>query len=119
MEQSGSTLGMFFPLILFVVIFYFFILRPQKKRQKSHDNLIASLTRGDRIITAGGFFGIVREVKEDSVIIEIAEGTKARILKSSISTKVGGDSAAPAQKEAKEAKEAKDDAKEQKETESE
>ena len=43
---QGSALGAFFPLIIFVVIFYFFILRPQKKRQKTHDNLVNSLTRG-------------------------------------------------------------------------
>ncbi len=109
MEQTGNTLGMFFPLILFVVIFYFFILRPQKKRQKSHDDLIKSLTRGDRIITAGGFFGIVREVKDDSVIIEIAEGTKARILKSSISTKVPVETAPAAPAEEPAAKKAKED----------
>lgn len=86
--QQGSALSMFFPLIVFVLIFYFFIMRPQKKRQKSHDQLIGSLTRGDKIITAGGFFGIIRDVKEDSVIIEIAEGTKARVLKGSITTKI-------------------------------
>lgn len=86
--QGGSALQAFFPLIIFVVIFYFFILRPQKKRQKTHDSLVNSLQRGDRVITAGGFFGIVREVKDDSVIIEIAEGLVARVLKSSISTKI-------------------------------
>ena len=85
---GGNALSAFFPLIIFVVIFYFFILRLQKKRQKTHENLVSSLARGDKIITAGGFFGIVREVKDDSVIIEIAEGIKARILKGSISTKV-------------------------------
>ena len=86
-----AVIGQFFPLIIFVVIFYFFILRPQKKRQKSHDNLVSSLQRGDKVITAGGFFGIVRDVKEDSVIIELAEGLVARVLKSSISTKISVD----------------------------
>lgn len=85
---AGSAIGAFFPLIIFVVIFYVFILRPQKKRQKTHDNLVNSLQRGDRVVTAGGFFGIIRDVKEDSVIIEIAEGVPARVLKSSISSKI-------------------------------
>ncbi len=97
MSQSGQAgaMQMFFPLVIFVVIFYFFIIRPQKKRQKKHDELLSSLTRGDRVITAGGFIGIVREVKDDSLIIEISEGVKARILKGSISSKMvveGGDS---------------------------
>ena len=102
---GGSALSAFFPLVIFVVIFYFFILRPQKKRQKTHDNLVSNLARGDKIITAGGFFGIVREVKDDSVIIEIAEGIKARVLKGSISTKVTAAEApaAPAQPAAEEA----------------
>ena len=87
MQGQGSLMGMLFPLVIFVVIFYFFIIRPQKKRQKAHDQLISSLNRGDQIVTAGGFWGTVKEVKEDSVIIEIAEGVKARVLKSSIATK--------------------------------
>ena len=95
---QGSALGAFFPLIIFVVIFYCFILRPQKKRQKTHDNLVNSLTRGDRVITAGGFFGIIRDVKEDSVIIEIAEGVPARVLKGSISSKINPTEPKPAPK---------------------
>ncbi len=86
---------MFFPLVIFVVIFYFFIIRPQKKRQKKHDDLIGSLSRGDRVITAGGFIGIVREVKDDSFILEIADGVKVRVLKGSVSSKMaveGGES---------------------------
>ncbi|PIE54223.1 MAG: preprotein translocase subunit YajC [Dethiosulfovibrio peptidovorans] len=79
---------MFFPLVIFVVVFYFFIIRPQKKRQKKHDQLLGSLSRGDRVVTAGGFVGTVREVKEDSLILEIADGVKARVLKGSISTKM-------------------------------
>ena len=84
---QGGILGMLFPLALFVLIFYFFIIRPQKKRQKQHDELLASMTRGDQVVTAGGFFGYIREVKEDSFIIEISDGVKVRILKSSISSK--------------------------------
>jgi len=87
LQGQGSLMGILFPLVIFVVIFYFFIIRPQKKRQKAHDQLISSLNRGDQIVTAGGFWGTVKEVKEDSVIIEIAEGVKARVLKSSIATK--------------------------------
>lgn len=96
---QSNPIAAFFPLIIFVVIFYFFILRPQRKRQKSHDNLVNSLQRGDKVITAGGFFGIIREVKDDSVIIEIAEGLVARVLKSSISTRMNAESTKPAKAE--------------------
>jgi preprotein translocase subunit YajC len=81
------------PLIIgFVLIFYFLMYRPQKKKQQQHDKMINSIARGDSVITAGGFFGRVSEVLEDSYILEIADGTKARILKGSITSKrEGGD----------------------------
>ncbi|MFA7620432.1 MAG: preprotein translocase subunit YajC [Aminobacteriaceae bacterium] len=94
---QGSLMGMLFPLALFVVIFYFFIIRPQRKRQKAQDNLLTSLTRGDQIVTIGGFYGTIREVKDDSLVLEIADGVKVRILKSAVATKKA--SAAQPQKE--------------------
>lgn len=87
MQQQGGIMGMLLPIVLFGVIFYFLILRPQKKRQKQQQDMLSSITRGDHIVTAGGFYGTVREVKDDSFIIEVAEGVKVRILKGSISTK--------------------------------
>ena len=96
-----SALGAFLPLIIFIGIFYLFILRPQKKRQKKHDTLVNGLQRGDKIITAGGFFGIIRDVKDDSVIVEIAEGLMARVLKGSISTKITPEAPKPAAKSEK------------------
>lgn len=80
-------MGMIFPLAIFVLIFYFFIIRPQRKRQKQHESLIGGISRGDQIITIGGFFGTVREVREDTFLIELAEGVKVRILKSAVQTK--------------------------------
>ena len=94
---QGSLMGMLFPLAIFVVIFYFFIIRPQKKRQRTQDELLASLSRGDQIVTIGGFFATIREVKDDSIVVEIADGVKVRILKSAVATKRA--SAAPQQKE--------------------
>ncbi|WP_034265984.1 preprotein translocase subunit YajC [Aminiphilus circumscriptus] len=78
---------MLMPLALFIVIFYFLIIRPQKKKQKQHENMLASIRRGDQIVTAGGFFGVVKDVKDDSFIVEIADGVKVRLLKSSVSYK--------------------------------
>lgn len=84
---QGGLMGMFFPLIIFVLIFYFFIIRPQRKRDKQHNNMIAGITRGDQIVTIGGFLGTVREVRDDTFQIEIAEGVRVRILKSAVQTK--------------------------------
>ncbi|MDR1742088.1 MAG: preprotein translocase subunit YajC [Synergistaceae bacterium] len=80
-------MGMLLPLAVFVLIFYFFIIRPQKKRQKQHDNLISGISRGDQVVTIGGFFGTVREVRDDTFLIEIAEGVRVRVLKSAVQTK--------------------------------
>ncbi|MDR1620937.1 MAG: preprotein translocase subunit YajC [Synergistaceae bacterium] len=85
-SAQGLT-GMVLPLAVFVLIFYFFIIRPQRKRQKQHDSLIGGITRGDQIITVGGFFGTVREVRDDTFMVEIADGVKVRVLKSAVQTK--------------------------------
>lgn len=87
MGQQGGLAGMMLPLAMFAAIFYFLIIRPQKKKQKAHENMLSSISKGSEVITAGGFFGIVREVLDDSYIIEMADGVKVRILKSSISVK--------------------------------
>ncbi|MEG2183063.1 MAG: preprotein translocase subunit YajC [Cloacibacillus sp.] len=104
MGQQGGLMGMMLPLAMFAAIFYFMIIRPQKKKQKAHDDMLANISKGDTVITAGGFFGVVREVLDDSYIIELDEGVKARILKSSISMKKSDGSAVSAQPKKKKAK---------------
>ena len=101
--QQGGLVGMMLPLAMFAAIFYFMIIRPQKKKQKAHEEMLASITRGSTVITAGGFFGIVREILDDSYIIELDEGVKARILKSSVSMKKadGSSDMKPKKKKAK------------------
>lgn len=95
---AQGMMGMLFPLAVFVLIFYFFIIRPQRKRQKQHDNLISGIGRGDQIVTIGGFFGTVREVRDDTFLIELAEGVRVRILKSAVQTKRVVSPAAPEEK---------------------
>ena len=101
--QQGGLVGMMLPLAMFAAIFYFMIIRPQKKKQKAHEEVLSSISRGSTIITAGGFFGIVREILDDSYIIELDEGVKARILKSSVSMKKtdGSSDARPKKKKVK------------------
>ena len=84
---QGGLMGMLFPLLIFILIFYFFIIRPQRKRDKQHNNMIAGINRGDQIVTIGGFLGTVREVRDDTFQIELAEGVRVRILKSAVQTK--------------------------------
>lgn len=104
---QGSLMGMLFPLAIFVVIFYFFIIRPQKKRQRAQDELLSSLSRGDQVVTIGGFFGTIREVRDDSLVVEIADGVKVRLLKSAVASKRAPATQAPKEEPAREKEEEK------------
>jgi len=66
-------------------IFSSFVLRGDGKKQ--HEQMLASVNRGDQVVTIGGFFGTVKDVKDDSFILEIADGVRVRILKSAISAR--------------------------------
>ena len=85
--QQPNMLLQLGPLILLMVVFFFFTSRSQKKKQKQHEDMLSSISRGDTIVTAGGFFGKVCEILDDSFVIEIAEGTRARVLKGSVSSR--------------------------------
>jgi preprotein translocase subunit YajC len=90
--QQNKVFGLVMPIAVFILIFYFLMYRPQKKKQQQHDKMLSSISRGDTVVTAGGFFGKVSDVLEDSYIVEIADGVRARLLKSSVSSKrEGGD----------------------------
>ena len=69
---------------LIIVVFYFFMIRPQMKRQKELKKFQESLQRGDRVLVAGGIFGKVAEIKDDSILVEIDNNTTVRVLKNSV-----------------------------------
>ncbi|MCQ2350372.1 MAG: preprotein translocase subunit YajC [Paludibacteraceae bacterium] len=71
-------------LVLIFVVFYFFMIRPQMKKQKEIKKFRDSIKNGDKVITAGGIYGKVKEVKETTIILEIAEGVKITIDKGSV-----------------------------------
>lgn len=89
-SEGGAQQGMgsmLFPIAIFILVFYFMIIRPQSKRKKQQESLLSGITRGDQIVTIGGIFGTVREVRDDAFTIEVAEGVRIRILKSAVQTK--------------------------------
>jgi preprotein translocase subunit YajC len=76
----------FLPLILIVAIFYFLLIRPQQKRAKQHGETLAAMKRGDRVITGGGIIGTLSKLIDDQeVMVEVADGVKIRVLRSTIS----------------------------------
>lgn len=81
-EGSGWTNLIFFGAIL--LIFYFFIIRPQSQRQKEIQRMVDNLEKGDKIVTSGGMIAKVTTVDEDTVLAEIDKGVKARFNKGSI-----------------------------------
>ena len=85
--MNSQGIAQFIPLILIFVIFYFFLIRPQQKRVKDHKAMVASLKRGDEIITSGGIIGTIDRVMEDDRIeVTIGENTKVQIIRSTITS---------------------------------
>ena len=83
----GSMMG-FVPLILMFVVFYFLLIRPQQKKAKEHQTMLASVRRGDEIITAGGLHGRVLEVAEQHLMVDLGD-SKIKLSRSAVSAIVG------------------------------
>jgi preprotein translocase subunit YajC len=80
-----SGIEQFVPLILIFGIMYFLLIRPQQKKLKNHQAMVAALRRGDQVVTQGGIIGKVVKVKDDGELeIEIADGVKVRVIQSTI-----------------------------------
>lgn len=73
-------------LVVFVLIFYFLLWRPQSKRAKDHRELIASLSKGDEVITAGGIYGKITEINDNAIHVAIAQGVEIKIQKASVAS---------------------------------
>ena len=83
--DMGSTFASFVPLILLFVLMWVLLIRPQQKKVKEHQAMVAALRRGDVVVTQGGVVGKVVKVKDDGEIeVEIAEGVKVRVIKSTV-----------------------------------
>ena len=87
--DTSSTLIMLGFLVFMFVIFYFLIIRPQRKRQQDQQAILASLKPGDRIITIGGIYGQIESMAEDSLIIKVESGTNLRIARQAVAYKQG------------------------------
>ncbi len=75
----------FVPFVAIFVIFYFLLIRPQAKRQRDQAQMLANLKKGDRVLTQGGIFGVIVGVRDDMVVLKIAENTKVEVARSAIS----------------------------------
>lgn len=100
---TGDFLISLLPLILIFVVFYFLLIRPQQKRMKDHRDMLTALRRGDRVVTGGGIIGQVIKVADDECTVEIGEGMRVRVLRSTIQSVLSK----PQPRDGKESKEGK------------
>ena len=90
--QPGSTAPMWPMFLLLIVVFYFFIIRPQFKKQKETQKMLEGIAKGDRVVTIGGIYGTIVNIKdkktdsvgEDIVVLKVSDTTKLELIKSSI-----------------------------------
>lgn len=80
-----QQIGQFLPMLLIIVVFYFFMIRPQMKKAKDHKKFVEELKKGDKVITTSGIHGKIVDLNETTFLIEVESGTKIRFEKSSVS----------------------------------
>ena len=109
--EGSSTLVQIAPLALIFVVFYFFLIRPQQQKAKEQKNMLAAIRRGDRIVTGGGLIGTVSKVQgDDEVLVDLAEGVRVRVVRSTIASVLTRGEPAPAKGSGKDADEKADEA---------
>ena len=83
--QQGSPTNFFLAMAVMFGAFYFILIRPQNKKQKAHQALVAALKAGDEVMTAGGILGVITDVTEHYVAVEISDNTVIKMQKASVS----------------------------------
>jgi preprotein translocase subunit YajC len=87
--QGGmAQLISFLPMVLLIAGFYFLFIAPQRKKQKAHEKMLGALQSGDEIITTGGIFGTITNVKDDRFVVRVADNTKIELGKGFVQTVV-------------------------------
>lgn len=89
MEQIQAIAPMIIFLVLIFAMMYFLMIRPQRRRQKEHQEMEKELKRGDKVITAGGIYGQIESLREDSVVLKTESGATIRVTRGSIAGKQG------------------------------
>ncbi|RUT79221.1 preprotein translocase subunit YajC [Ancylomarina longa] len=83
-QEGQSPLTSFIPLILIIVVFYFFMIRPQMKKQKELKKFREELKKGDKIVTTGGIYGKILEIQERAIIIEVEGQNRLKVDKAAV-----------------------------------
>ncbi len=87
-QGAGAPQGSFFslvlPMLVFVVIFYFLLIRPQQKKAREHQAMLSKLAVGDEVVAAGGILGKIVEVGEQFITLEVSDGVRIKVQKAQI-----------------------------------
>jgi preprotein translocase subunit YajC len=83
---AGSPYGFMFMMVAFVIIFYFMLIRPQQKKAKEHQAMLAKLSAGDEIVTTGGILGRIIEVGDAFITLEVADSVRLKVQKVQIAS---------------------------------
>lgn len=89
---GGGLVGLILPLVLMFAIFYFLLIRPQQKKQKTRTSMLSSLKKGDKVVTIGGLHGTIMEITDDIVVLRVNDVTKLTFDRGSISHAVSSSS---------------------------
>lgn len=89
--QGGGILGLILPFVLMFVIFYFLLIRPQQKKQKTRNAMLSALSKGDKVVTIGGLHGTIVEITDDIVVLKVNDVTKLTFDRNSVSHSVNTD----------------------------
>ncbi|NMB41016.1 MAG: preprotein translocase subunit YajC [Firmicutes bacterium] len=84
-----DALAGFLPIILLFVIFYFLLIRPQQKQQKQRKEMLASLQKGNRVVSIGGIFGMIKEIRDDFIILRIADNVNIKMARAGVDRILG------------------------------
>ena len=90
MPLNETSVGILYMVALFALL-WFFMIRPQQQRQKKHNQMVANLKVNDRIITAGGIYGTIVKVKDDSFMLKITDNVRVELLRSAVGSLISSD----------------------------
>lgn len=87
---GGSMIGVIVPFVIMFAVFYFLLIRPQQRKQKTRNSMLRELQKGDKIVTIGGLHGTIVEISNDTVVIRVNDVTKMTFDRSAISHSTSG-----------------------------
>ena len=85
--EGGFDYSIIIFLALLFGVFYYLMIRPQRKRQKEHQKLVEELRKGDKVITAGGIYGVIESTSDDNIVIKVESGATIRVSRGSVALK--------------------------------